>query len=486
MKKIVWTGTLILLFGLQLLGQEKLSELENALKIGTSKINKLYANSNSEGESLFLIPDGSKIATYLYSENFEPLGQGLLIDNVLYKYPYISSFIGAGKKRTIFLRKANNKKWGAVFLDFDNRSLRQVDLDFKLKGDHFINEFSRNGFHYVVTLLRNSSTFRMYRFDQNGDITHTDYNLSSTNFTPKKRGSGDLSKIIEPQRENFKTNVVEEGTPVALNTVNEVIKLYPQDDKVRITLDMRRTYTIIIDLFLESKKYEVHTIERPSLRDPSSMEKTNSFLQGDLLFSFKTSYDELLFAIIDIRTKKLLKEFRVDEKENISFSNTPIIQEGGALDDYRELDRTRQFLRKTVSSNPAVAVFKNDDDYVITLGASQEIESPGILITSSTLGGAIGAGLVIGIGNAVFGNYLNYTRTKTARIQTILDTDYKHKPQSVVPENIFDRIEAFELELDEEYGKDKGATTLLKIGDAYIYGFYHRTLDRLILFSFKE
>ncbi|RMB59124.1 hypothetical protein EAX61_08665 [Dokdonia sinensis] len=467
-------------------GQEKVFEFENKLKIGTRKINILYTNSNSEGESLFLIPDSGKIATYLYSENFEPVGQGLLIDNVLYKYPQISSFIGTGKKRTIFLRKANNKKWGAVFLDFDNRSVRQVDLDFKHKGENFINEFSRNGFHYVVALLRNSSTFRMYRFDQNGDITHTDYNLSSTNFTPKKRRSGDLSDIIEPQRENFKTNVVEEGTPLALNTVNEVIKLYPQDDKVRITLDMRRTYTFIIDLFLESNKSEVHIIERPSLRDPSSMEKTNSFLQGDHLFSFKTSYDELLFAIIDLKSKNVLKEIRVDEKEHISFSNTPIIQEGGALDDYRELDRTRQFLRKTVSSNPAVAVLKNGDDYVVTLGASQEIESPGVLIVSSSVGGAIGAGIVIGIGNAVFGNYLNYTRTKTARIQTILNREYDHLKGAIVPVNIFDRIQAFELELDEEYGNDKGATTLFKNGDDFILGFYHRTLNTINLYRFKN
>lgn len=478
--------TLAFLLGLPLLGQEKVFEFENKLKMGSNKINRLYAISDASSESLFLVPDGGKIAAYLYSENFEPFGQGLLLDNFLFKYPHISSFVGSQRKRTIFLRKANNRQWGAVYLDFDSRSVRQVDLDFKLKGENFINEFSRNGFHYVVTLLRSSSTFRMYSFDEQGNITHTDYDLSTTNFTPKKRWSADLSKIIEPQKDNFQTNIVEEGTPMALNTVNSVVKLYPKDDKVRITLDMRRTYTFVIDLFLDGEKAVVTAIERSSLLDPSSMEKTNSFLQDDHLFSFKTSYDEMLFSIIDLKTQKPFKEYRTSAKEIIPFSNTPIIQEGGAFDSYRELDRTRQFLRKTVSSNPAITVLKDGDDYVVTLGASQEIESPGILIASSSLGGAIGAGIVVGIGNAVFGNYLNYTRTKTARIQTILDNNYEHKPRSSVPENTFDRIEAFELKLEEEHGKDKGATTLFKNGEDYIWGFYHRTLNTMNLYRFKE
>ena len=72
---------------------------------------------------------------------------------------------------------------------------------------------------------------------------------------------------------------------------------------------------------------------------------SNSFIFDNKMIQLKMNNDKMLIAIktldnVDIKT------LEINDKEEIKFKNSKIIQENGSIDKRRDLDNTNQLLRK--------------------------------------------------------------------------------------------------------------------------------------------
>lgn len=467
-------------------GQEKILEFEHYLNVDNKKVHNIHAFSTEKQDGTLLIfEDNKRLTAYSFDSKFIERGDGLLIDNPLYKYPHIFGVASVQNEYTLFLGRADNKRWAAMYLDFDKRSIHVQELFIKLKKEKFLNAFVHENKHYVVTCLKDSSILRLYMTDVNGTTTSKEYDLTEHDFSSGRRKISNLYRLMRPDHEMFETSIIENQSPLSLSSVNRSIQLYPKDGHLVMTINRSRDYTHILDLDLASTQGTLITINKPKLDDPSDIQKANTFLDGTHLFTLTSSYNELLFTIVDIETKETIQQYHSNDNEEISFKNTPIIQEGGAFDDYRELERTQQFLRKINASYPAISVFKSEGNYIVTMGASKEIKN-GNPVFFASFGGGIAVGILAGIANATLANYWDYTRTKTTRIKTILDQNFQHTSSSEIPKNAFDRIQTFENSLKETMGKTMGANTLVSLNDHYIYGIYNKEFQTLSLHRFNE
>src|SRR5690606_3094444 len=97
-----------------------------------------------------------------------------------------------------------------------------------------------------------------------------------------------------------------------------------------------------------------------------------SYLFQDKIFQIGGNKKIMVLTVKDLETGKELKRLTVSNNEEITFKNSPIIQEGNAFlpGSKRELDNTSQFLRKISSENIGVAVFPTKNGYQITIGGN--------------------------------------------------------------------------------------------------------------------
>ena len=161
------------------------------------------------------------------------------------------------------------------------------------------------------------------------------------------------------------------------------------------------------------------------------------------------------FTVKHFDTQEMLKEIVLHKDDSITFKNTPIIQEGPAFiagTITREMEATSKFLRKVSAGDIGIAAYRNDGNYRITLGSKKEIRSGGGAMMP--LGG-FGAMPMASFGpanvtfNPTFYAYGNYTSTKTVRIDCLFNEDFNHIAGEV-PENILDKVKAFEDSFDSE------------------------------------
>ena len=174
--------------------------------------------------------------------------------------------------------------------------------------------------------------------------------------------------------------------------------------------------------------------------------------------------------ILDYSTGNFIKEYAVNQDEEILFKNTPIIQKGGFYNGYRELEKTKKFLRKITAGKIGVSVIKNKNTYLLTLGGyvEQRTAAPMMMGGFGGIGGAIASVGSVNVNlffNPTMFAYNSFTNTKSTQIECLFDTNFDHIKDAEVPKNIFDKIKSTPKKSDIGY-------TIFKYKDFYIRSDY--------------
>ena len=72
--------------------------------------------------------------------------------------------------------------------------------------------------------------------------------------------------------------------------------------------------------------------------------------------------------VLDFKTGNLIKNYTGYKNDSITFKNTPIIQEGGMHDNYRELGKTKRFLKRIVKGNTGISARKVGNLFHVVMG----------------------------------------------------------------------------------------------------------------------
>jgi len=395
--------------------------------------------------------------------------------------------IGSKEGDYTFLMASSSKMTLELFrIDSKTQDTLIIKSPFTLKNEKYLNSFTHNNQICVISTEAKNNALKIRKIKIDGSITALTYDLSKERFINKKNRELQLHKTFKTYNRaaigDRNLEFIDSSLPNAIEKTSKVSKFYKQDNTIIISLDINNYITQLIRLQLEKEAYEIVNINKPPLVNPGNISATkfihsNSFLFENKLHQIVNTKEQMVFAITDINSKEKLKQISLQQKDSITFKNTPIIQLNGMYDSYREMEKSKKFLRKIASGNVGISVNKNKKDTLtITIGAIKKISGSGPMMGAG-MGGV--AGMPAGFMTPAFSTFYSYSNTKSTYIDCLFDNDFNHLQGAVTP-NAFDNIRDFSDNLI-----DNKAETIFKYKNYLVYGYYHIPRKKYYLRKFE-
>jgi hypothetical protein len=292
---------------------------------------------------------------------------------------------------------------------------------------------------------------------------------------------------------DYPIHKVENGIPNPLDITTKKTKIYCYDDKLFLTIDNSTEKTKLLTIDLINHECNVKNYSQINISgEHLSRAKSNSYLFNNILFQIKGCKQELCFQLKDIIKDSLLVEYRVKEPEEIEFRNTPLLQEGGfhfysqGLE--RELESTKQVLRKISASNIGISVFQSDENIELEIGGYMEFHNNGgsMMMYSGGTTFSTPQGVVSTLPtyhyNPTMYSFISYTNSRSVYFKTLLVAlSFKHIEGSIT-ENVYEKIRNF----IEDNISDIISETIVKVSDYYILAYYDKSANKYYLRKFRN
>ena len=385
----------------------------------------------------------------------------------------------------VFLTNNGHSKFSSMTLSFDNE--KHLLHEFSLEDDNekFIQTVTYKNKFYLISAAKRapekqafSEGIYIYTFDENDKPKRNKINLSKSVFIDKNGDGTTLPNLIASYSSSIKK--IEDNVPNSIEVAASNRKIYLKDNKVIFTLDNNKEFTQILEINLENFQSSQKSIEKPMKGIEEGRKKTNSYLNGNLIFMVASTKDNFIFQVNNFEKDSLIMKYSVSKENAINFKNTPIIQEGGMYDGYRELESSKKFLRKITSGKIGVSALKVKDLYHITIGGYVEQRRGGAGMSFGFGGMPIGSfGSVNIFFNPTMFAYNSMSNTKSTRIECLFDEDFDHL-RGDLEENAFDKIDTF---LKEDIGESE---TIFSYKDYFIFLDYINASGDYVLRKFEE
>ncbi|MFK5959623.1 MAG: hypothetical protein QM495_12245 [Lutibacter sp.] len=457
-------------------GQEEIKGFKNYLKTSFTGIKEVIpiVNEKNNDISLFIV-DATKIYGYLLNEQFEIINQ-LSSETRSRKYKtLIGNSISEGNDYRVYLANTKRTKFASINFSYNKQNSNFKEFSLESKDEKFIQTATYNNKFYLFSVIKNTSIIKIYSFDDEANYVVTKVDFSKDRFINRENkkallyhlltfstGAYGLTKSVDIHK-------IDKNSPNSIEVTSNFRKLYLNDSKIIFSFDQNKNFTQVIVIDLISFKKEVKRFKKPFNEIQSVSKKTNTYISENNIYIISSTNEKFTFIIQDFNTGSLIKEYSATVNDSITFKNTPIIQKGGAYDAYRELEKTRKFLRKITTGKIGISTYKINNNYQITLGSKLDQATGGMMMPM----GGIGTIPIASVGNvSVFFNptyfaYNSYSNTKSTYIKCLFDLEFNHV-KGEIKENAFDKIKYFK-EKDHYFPKGK---TVFKYKDYYILGNY--------------
>ncbi len=450
------------------IAQENWLELVINNPLSEERIKEVIPITNTKtGDLALFYKTRSGLLCYLFN-NKQELTNTFAVDTLPDKSDiFIGEVTSDNKIYNLFFTNSNGNKLGSIQINFQTESAltnNNFELPKKEKVIQFVNH---EGGLFLVTSLKKSSILKLYTFNIHGKAKSQVADFSNEIFENDNGLSKKFHDLIFQGSEQKTIAYITNNSPNSLETTSAKTKLYLNENTLRLTNNLFNKNTFIVDFNIKEHAHKLTVLENQDFIKKQTGANTNSYILDDYFFRVYATTEKLNLAIYNLKTNTLQKEFVINKGEPISFKNTPIIQEGGEFDTYRELEKTSKFLRKIVYSNVGIIAYKINDNYVLTLGASKDVSLGNLAMVGAMTGGALGA-IVGGLLSTAFQSYLT---TKSTRILSVLDQNFNHTSGDI-PVNSFDKIDTF---IVNKSGKENALQTIFKYQNITIWGSYNKT-----------
>lgn len=473
------------------IGQTPLLEIPNDLSRKNYSVENAYTVVDDENNTFatFLTNENS-INAYLYSQNLEAISKFASKGLPEGYDEIIGKTIKNGQIRLFFM-EYYNKKFGAVLFDFERGQSIETEFGFKLNDEIYLQSHSYQDRFYILTVSKRSSILNVYTFQHTGKFEKKSFDFTEGNFVNRKKKSTTLFHLLTEQNgEKYRAETavvkIQESNPNSIEITSNHSKFYDRGSQFILTIDEGRLYTYLFKFNVPELSVELKTIENMQEIGDEKFNTNNSYLFKDKIFQIGGNSTIMVFTVKDLITEKELKRLALSKDEEISFKNSPIMQEGNSFGSSgkRALKNTSQFLRKITSEDIGVAVIPTKDGYQITMGGNKKVRSA---YSGTMMTGGFGGGMPVGNTGAItisynptFYSYNSYKNNKSTRIECLFDTDFEHI-EGVVVENIFDKIRDYTLQ-----NPNAKAENVFKMKDFFVYGKYFSKENAYRLFKFSE
>ncbi|MEC8832160.1 MAG: hypothetical protein VX772_07355, partial [Bacteroidota bacterium] len=333
------------------------------------------------GNFAVFLDDDNMMYGFLYSPSLQ-LIRRFASEGLPKKYNQIIGYSILGQKIRLFLKDKNDKTFGSVLFDFENGSTHETLYDFKLKQEFYVEGYSNGSKFHLITMPKDSNIFQVYVFEEGKEQIKSTIDLSNESFVDNQAEPQSLNTIMSTggniyttgSQYRFQVDKIDPESPNSIETTSKIVKMYPNNTGFKLTVDTQR-HTYLIDVSAQNLDYTLSTIEKPYLS--TTMANSNSFLLNDKIYLISSTLEEMVFSVKSLDTQEELKNIHITKHDNITFKNTPIIQEGGTYKNYRELDKTSKFLRRLANEDIGIVASKYNNHYIVTIGSKKEINRGG-------------------------------------------------------------------------------------------------------------
>ena len=459
-----------ILFSIQVIkGQEKILEF-NTDYLDTPLLmeNSFTMVDDVSGDFTVFLTRNSDISAYHFNAAFE--NEGRLLSRQLhnkYKVPLGGTL--KQKKYSLFYTNSSKSKFAGITFDFESRWSNTFEIDLNLKKEIYLTRFLYQNTFYIVTSTYRENFLYIYAFDNFGTYKKRTIDLSKYEFYGASEYPTRLKSALalDYHNANHLTNIisVQNDIPYSLDSMVSLIKLYIIGDSLHLATDINRDFTQIISYNLQNGSTSYDKINHVVLEQESLR---NSYLLDKLLFQISVNQNEMVFQVTDLNSKKVLKKHHITKDEELYLANGPIRQRGGRYKQYRELEKTSQFLRKLGNGNPAIHVNESNGQYVVNIGSVDEVKDGviGVLAYLNPYGAFAAFGALTLYVNPVALALYKVSNSKAVYINNILNEDFE-------PTNNKERDDIFYI-IDDYIKKEDikryTAADVFKYKDYFFFG----------------
>lgn len=446
--------------------------------------------NNENKEVFFFISDKNKVTAMHLNDKMQ------IIDSISTgrpdkkKFADMIGYNSTDSNARLFWSSQDRSLILSQFYDFKARKITTQEVTLFLKNEQVLQDFSSKNKFYILTVVKDSNTFKLHVFDQDGDHETKTIDLSNFRFYKKDYTKTNLYGLFEETLYSFEgpfslQNITAEN-PTSIADGAKKRKCYFSDKQLTITLDSNVDYTQVLIIDLENFTTSEKIIRKPIIvTQERSVLNSNSFYFDNKLYQIKSSQNEFFFTINDMEGN-VLKNYHITAETPIDFKNSVIYQEGGDFGGKRILDNSSQFIRKVNKLNSGISCYHIGENTLVTLGSVSEVKQ-----TTSTI--FVGAGMVGIAASAVMGatmayynstmsSFNSYSNKKVVKIECLFDKDNNHLKDELQP-LAFDKIRTF---FDDSANSDVSSQTLFKMNSLYYLGYYDNKTKEYIIRKFAD
>lgn len=452
---------LTLCIALTATSQKEMVSFKNTLKTSKAEIRDVIpvVNQKTGGIAIFLA-DVKNVYGYKLDKNFSVQGKLSSTERRRKYRLLIGSNSDSNNNYIVYLSDNKQLKFLRLDFSFNTQEIIEKEFTFNDRKERLLQTVSIDNKFYIFSFHSLLQQVFLYTFDENGDSKRNELNFDAFKFTSKSGKEISFKRMVTPETINTPISKFFENDPQSIESVTAIRKMYVRDGKVFFTFDQNKQYTQVASVDLNSLELDVKQFKKPLFDESSKARKTNSYLNGNFIFLSAGTKKKYVLRIVNYTTQEVLKEYSIEKGKPIDFKNTPIIQEGGTYAAYRELEKTKQFLRKLNQGEIGLSVLKLNEKYHISLGGSQPFSSGFIFVPIATVGNVTFFFNPSGLA------YNSYRATKSTRIECLFDKDFNHV-EGEIQANAFDKMAKYQSPVIN-------AQSIFKYEDFYLKGLYDR------------
>jgi hypothetical protein len=439
-------------------------------------------NTDKTEIGLFIL-NHKKIHSYLYDPQFE-LIDSLKADLVNRKFKFLKGYGVDSLQYYLYFSNRKDNEFSVQSVNFQSNASEGKLLPIKFKKERLLKVVNDENKCYLLTVVPNSSDLIIYEVEGDKLIRSKKFDFSEYQFTQSKNGklfdalnlNSGLGKAIIGIR------TIDSNDPASLDDAIRKRKLYYYSNKLFMVLDNESNITTLVTIDLTDLSSTMQMFKHAELVCKDLAVKTNSYLSGNFLFQIKACEEELCLKVTDVVSEQVVKTYQAKSNEEISFKNTPLLQDGGLTiftvgGSGRELDKTKQFFRRLVSGDIGVAVSEDDDKFLVTVGGYREqssgsdggmmMTSPGISTTMPGTDVVMPAMPVYHHNPEMYGPSTS-ANTRTVYFKSFLQQSTLDHVEGEMPTNAFDAARNFENDLK----RPVLLQTLFRVDDYYVLGYF--------------
>lgn len=506
MKTIFWSLSLIWFGLISLSAQELALELPVELKGGRAT----YPILNEQRQQVCLVlMDNRSAKAYILNQDWK-MEQQLSFEN-MQVMSNLGAAVGHFYTEDAYFVVINDSKTKSYMVLEINLKEGQITYHDRWKfaipsGEEILTTFSENGSFFVLSVMRDPQTMRLYELNKVGVPKMRVFNIPpDIELSDDNKDTRDLHRYLSNQKLSRSVRFTKLQNNMAASSILNSVKAhkaYFRNDSLLLTIDGVSDATHLITLDLNAQTFHYKYLNYPAIKCTpveftTIQTQGNSFLYKNNLFQIQSCPSAAKIGIRNLTDDGFLQEYQISGRDTaIAFRNTPIVlkmERNKKEAKEKILNKPAELLLKINEYNVAISAWENAQGQLEMLVGAHMLYVPqsgggGMTFMPGSPGFNTPYGAVPGtpgtwVSNPTFGSFRTSGLDRMVHFKSLLAADGTHLDGALQP-NAYDHLqEEIEKKFDE---KEFSAETIFYFNNAFYFGTYNKDTKQFSIYRYAN